>query len=190
MLIWTNSCGNRRRSSLFLDRDGVINRDRTDYIKHWREFDFYPDSLQALREMKEKGVDVILISNQSAINRGLIGWDDFWDLHDRMVHRIVEEGGDLFAAFYCPHRPEENCSCRKPSPGMLLTAAGLFRIPLTSTYMIGDRPTDLLAARQAGCTGVLLERDSPQDLDLRQIPDAAAIGRHATLLQAVRNLFG
>ncbi|MGA7875538.1 MAG: HAD-IIIA family hydrolase, partial [Desulfoferrobacter sp.] len=91
MLIWTNSCEIRPRQYLFLDRDGVVNVDRPDYIKHWNEFEFYPDSLAALKQCREKGIGVILISNQSAINRALINLEDFWYLHHRMVQKIEAE---------------------------------------------------------------------------------------------------
>ena len=160
MLIWTNSCEYRHADYLFLDRDGVLNIDSPDYIKHWNEFAFYPDSLEALRQCKDKGIGAILISNQSAINRGLISLEDFWSLHHHMVQRIEAEGGSLSAAFYCPHRPDELCSCRKPATGMLIEAAKLFDISLPDAYMLGDRATDLQAAFSAGCQPVLVARES------------------------------
>ena len=190
MLIWTNSCHSGASKRLFLDRDGVVNMDRPDYIKSWDEFRFYPDSLKALRQCKEKGVGVILISNQSAINRGLISLQDFWDLHHRMIERIEAEGGELSAAFYCPHRPDEGCSCRKPSPGLIVEAARLLDISLQDSFMIGDRLTDLQAAFAAGCGGVLLERQSAS----RQTPDMflaspATVKAFSNLAAAVAELY-
>jgi len=188
MLIWTNSCRCNNRKSVFLDRDGVINIDRPDYIKNRHELEFYPDSLKALRLATEKDINVILISNQSAINRGLISWQNFWDVHHQMVRRIAEEGGRLDAAFYCPHRPDENCSCRKPSPGLLVNASRLLKIRLHGTYMIGDRLKDLQAAYRAGCQGILLDRGCLQKEELQEISDLSAVKRYATLLEAVREL--
>lgn len=190
MLIWTNSCEIRPRQYLFLDRDGVVNVDRPDYIKHWNEFEFYPDSLAALKQCREKGIGVILISNQSAINRALINLEDFWYLHHRMVQKIEAEGGELSAAFYCPHRPDEHCSCRKPAPGMLIEAARLFDIFLPDSCMLGDRSTDLQAAFAAGCRGSLVEREP----SLRQTLSAdltspATVKRYPDLLSAVGELF-
>ncbi len=158
MLIWVNTPKHPSRPFLFLDRDGIINKDRPDYIKHRREFEFYPDALKALRWLREHRIFVVLISNQSAINRGIITWEDFWDIHHWMLRGIRESGGDILGACYCPHRPDEGCSCRKPSPGLIETAAALFRIPLRETCFIGDRSSDLLAAGRAGCRGVLLNR--------------------------------
>lgn len=190
MLIWTNSCGNSKGKSLFLDRDGVVNIDRPDYIKNRHEFEFYPDSLKALRLAAESGIRVILISNQSAINRGLITWRDFWDVHDHMVRRVAEEGGHLDAAFYCPHRPDEKCSCRKPSPDMLMKASKLFKVQLGTTFMIGDRLKDLQAAQRAGCQGVLLDRGCLQEKESQEITSSLPGKRYATLLEAVSDLFG
>ena len=146
------------RAFLLLDRDGIINKDRPDYIKHPREFHFYADALQALRWLREHHVLVVLISNQSGLNRGIIAWEDFWHIHEGMIKGIQNAGGEILGAFYCPHRPEEGCSCRKPSPGMIKAAATIFPIPLSETYLIGDRDSDLLAASRAGCRGVLLDR--------------------------------
>lgn len=158
MLIWTGSAQRSPKSFLFLDRDGIVNRDSPNYIKHWKEVELYPDALEALRLLKERDVAVLLISNQSGLGRGIIAWDDFWDLHERMVAAIREEGGDLMAALFCPHRPDEGCTCRKPAPGMILTASRLFSIPVPSCFMVGDRRKDAEAMANAGGRGVLVDR--------------------------------
>ncbi len=161
MLIWLGRPVRERGPFLLLDRDGVINEDRPDYIKHRHEFRFYPDALQALRWLQENRIRVIVVSNQSGLNRGIISWGDFWEIHAGMVEGIREAGGDLLGAFYCPHRPEEACSCRKPSPGMIEAASDIFRIPLKETYFIGDRSSDLIAAERAGCRRIFLDRLGP-----------------------------
>lgn len=158
MLIWANTPVSDFRTFLLLDRDGVINEDRPDYIKHPGEFRFYPEALEALRWLRERHIAVILISNQSGLNRGIIAWEDFWDIHEVMIKGIHHEGGDILGALYCPHRPDEACSCRKPSPGMIHAASAIFQVPLSETYLVGDRGSDLLAARCAGCRGVIVDR--------------------------------
>lgn len=185
MLSWISSLEPRSRKFVFLDRDGVINVDRPDYIKQWREFNFYPDALEALRLLREHNINAILISNQSALNRGFTDWGDFWDIHNRMIRSIRDAGGDILAAFYCQHRPDENCPCRKPAPGMLLAASRLYCIPLESTFMIGDRPTDIEAARRAGCRAALLDRvpQAGRSPDGRPLDESPA--RHYTLLEAI-----
>jgi len=158
MLCWLSATQARPRTVLFLDRDGVINRDRPDYVKNWQEFQFYPDALEALAWLRENDCGVILISNQSGLNRGIIDPNRFWDLHHRMVAYVRLMGGEVLAAFYCPHRPDENCRCRKPSPEMILLAGRLYDISPAERYFIGDRRSDILAAKRAGCRAVLLER--------------------------------
>jgi len=189
MLIWINSCGNNYRGYLFLDRDGVINFDRPDYIKEWGEIKFYTDAIEALRKLEHKRIGVILISNQSAINRGLISWQNFWDIHQKMVHHLASAGGNLSAAFYCPHRPDEYCSCRKPLPGMLSFASRILQIPLTKTYMIGDRRTDLEAAQKAGCKPVLISRDDMRGEHPSQLAESKSFKHYVTLFDAVSDLF-
>ena len=179
MLVWINTPQFDSRAFLLLDRDGIINEDRPDYIKHPGEFHFYPDARQALRWLREHHVLVILISNQSGLNRGIIAWDDFWHIHEGMIKGIQNAGGDILGAFYCPHRPEEGCSCRKPAPGMIEAAATIFPIPLSATHLIGDRNSDLLAASRAGCRGVLLDRFGEGNKDFQPYPPADPLpGKH------------
>lgn len=158
MIVWIDSLQIHSGTFVFLDRDGVINIDRPHYIKHWTEFHFYTDALEALRSLNEKRVNVVVISNQSVLNRGFTTWNAFWGIHSGMVQEIRKAGGNISAAFYCPHRPDENCTCRKPSPGMILAASRLLDIRLESTWMVGDRETDVMAANAAGCRPVLLDR--------------------------------
>ncbi len=184
MLSWINSPKRPEGDLVFLDRDGVINIDQSGYIKHWSEFRFFPDSLEALKMLAEARFDVILISNQSGLNRGLIRWDDFWGLHNLMIQTIRDAGGDILAAFYCPHRPDENCSCRKPSPEMILTAARIYHIPLQSAYMIGDRGIDIEAGKRAGCMSILLDRSVQIETQGGDFPLDENCPRHYTLLES------
>jgi D-glycero-D-manno-heptose 1,7-bisphosphate phosphatase len=158
MLSWIGNLETTATEFVFLDRDGVLNRDRPDYVKNREEFQFYPDALSALQYLHQRKVAVIVISNQSALNRGYIGWDSFWQMHHAMISEVRRAGGDILAAYYCPHRPDEKCLCRKPSPKMLLSAARTLGAVPASAAMIGDRYTDMLTARQAGCRAVLLDR--------------------------------
>lgn len=158
MLAWIGSSRMEGSHLLFLDRDGVLNEDSPDYIKSWREFIFYPDALEFLRRLRRQKVSIVIASNQSGLHRGIIDWSDFWLMHEEMVRAVREAGGDILAAFYCPHRPDEQCGCRKPLPTLLVTAASLYRVRMESTFFIGDRITDLQAAVAAGSRPVLIER--------------------------------
>jgi D-glycero-D-manno-heptose 1,7-bisphosphate phosphatase len=191
MLSWIGNPSPAARRFLFLDRDGVINRDRPDYVKSWDEVRFYPDALEALRWLHRRDIGTILISNQSALHRGYVGWEEFWQLHQRVVAHIRGARGDILAAFYCPHRPDENCRCRKPSPQMIVAASGIFGVHLESSFMIGDRATDVLAAKRAGCQAVLLERPEaaptapPDAVSAQCAPDL----RCPSLFDAVLTIF-
>jgi D-glycero-D-manno-heptose 1,7-bisphosphate phosphatase len=189
MLIWINSPEPISGKFLFLDRDGVINEDSPHYIKNRREFRFYADALEALRLLREKRVNVIVISNQSGLHRGIIKRDDFWEMHDYMISSIREAGGDILATFYCPHRPDENCACRKPSPAMIFEASRLYGTALSrATFMIGDRLKDLEAADRAGCAGILLERTTPSPPPHGDFGDMGRFHKYPTLMEAVLSL--
>jgi D-glycero-D-manno-heptose 1,7-bisphosphate phosphatase len=168
MLAWIGSPRMQGSHLLFLDRDGVLNEDSPDYIKSWREFTFYPDTLGALRKLHRRNVSIVIASNQSGLHRGIIDWSDFWLMHGEMVRAVREAGGDILAAFYCPHRPDEQCGCRKPLPTLLTTAASLYQVRIESTFFIGDRITDLQAAVAAGSRPVLIERAPSGDMDWQQ----------------------
>jgi len=158
VIVWIASWVPPSRRFVFLDRDGVLNEDREDYVKNVGEFRFYGDALESLRRLREAGVGVVLASNQSGLGRGIVSWEDFWEMHERMVEEIRRAGGELSGALYCPHRPEDGCSCRKPAPGMLLEAAEVLGARLKESFMVGDRGTDLEADARAGATGLLLDR--------------------------------
>lgn len=142
--------------AIFLDRDGVINENRADYVKSWREFTFLPGALPALALLAQMNLPIIVVSNQSAVGRGVMRRRDVDAIHHRMIAGILKAGGRIDAIFYCPHRPEEACTCRKPQPGMLLAAAAQLQLDLTRSVFIGDAETDVQAAQQAGCYPLLV----------------------------------
>lgn len=111
--------------TIFLDRDGVINYNPPNrgYVRKWAEFTFIPNARRAIRELSESGYRIIVITNQSGIGRGLYSEEDVADIHSKMVSEISKAGGTIDAVYYCPHRPDAGCECRKPKPGMLTRAA-------------------------------------------------------------------
>ncbi|MCK4390658.1 MAG: D-glycero-beta-D-manno-heptose 1,7-bisphosphate 7-phosphatase [Desulfobacterales bacterium] len=143
---------------VFIDRDGVINKDRPDYIKIWSEFEFLPGSLAALNLLTLNGYHVILITNQSVINRGIVTEARLQEIHKKMTRTVVDHGGSIEAIYYCPHSPEDGCDCRKPEPGLIYRAQADYGLDLSKTCMIGDSLKDILCARRAGCGRVILVR--------------------------------
>jgi len=144
------------RKAVFIDRDGVICHNRDDYVKSWEEFVFLPGARRALARLAQLDLPIIVVTNQSAINRGLVAKEVVEDIHKRMVRAIEAADGRVDRVIYCPHRPDEDCDCRKPRPGMLLKAAKEFQLDLAQCYFIGDAETDMKAARTVGCQRFLV----------------------------------
>lgn len=153
-----NSASTRsvKQGAIFLDRDGVINHNRSDYVKSWAEFQFLPHSLTALRILANLAVSIVVISNQSPIGRGLITNADVDDIHEQMQAQITAHGGRIDGIYYCPHHPDDNCTCRKPQPGLLIAAASELDLDLQHSYFVGDAATDVAAALAAGCQPILV----------------------------------
>lgn len=139
-----------------MDRDGVINEDSPDYIKSWAEFHFIPGSLDAIARLTEAGMMVVIVTNQSAVNRGMIPLTVLETMHRNLCQAVADSGGRILDIFLCPHRPDEDCSCRKPKPGLFFTARDRYGIDLSSAVMVGDSVKDILAGQAAGCGRTVL----------------------------------
>lgn len=144
------------RPAVFLDRDGVIIQNRTDYVKSWHEVSFLPGALEALRRLAGSRYVLALVTNQSAVGRGIISLEQAMDINRRVVAEIKARGGRVDASYLCPHSPEERCDCRKPTPGMLLRAEAELVLDLGRSYAVGDAATDIEAARAVGVRGILV----------------------------------
>lgn len=134
-----------------LDRDGVINFDSPEYIKSPDEWLPIPGSLEAIARLNHEGWRVLVATNQSGVARGLYDMATLNAIHQKFHHLLAQAGGYVDAIFICPHGPADNCSCRKPLPGMFLSAIQRFDLTPQSTYAIGDSLRDLQAATQAQC---------------------------------------
>lgn len=158
----------------FLDRDGVINENRSDHVKSWKEFVFIPGALEAIRRLRQAGWYTIVITNQAIINREVVPRSVVNDINREMVKTIAQHGGWVNGVFYCPHRPDENCDCRKPAPGLLLQAANRMNLQLDQCYLIGDALTDIQAGSAVGCQCALVKtgrgRSQLAEADLSQYP--------------------
>lgn len=160
------------KTAVFLDRDGVINRDRGDYVRSWEEFEFLPGALNALRLLATGPHRIIVVSNQSAIGRGLVSREAVDAIHDRMVEAVRAGGGRIDAIYYCPHSPEADCPCRKPRPGLLLRAARELDIDLRGSWLIGDDLRDLESAVAAGVRPVLVQTGHGKHLPETELAQA------------------
>jgi histidinol-phosphate phosphatase family protein len=142
--------------TVFLDRDGVINKNRTDYVKTITELVIL-DIADSIKKLNENNFLTVVVTNQSAINRGLTTHQNIETIHTTIQEYLKSFGTQIDAFYYCPHRPDENCFCRKPQPGMLIQATEDLNIDLKSSWMIGDRDSDIEAARRIGCKSIKID---------------------------------
>ena len=141
---------------VFLDRDGVINQDSEAYIKNLDEFLPIEGSREAIATLSRAGWPVIIVTNQSALARGLIDRSTLNQIHERLIEDVCRYGGTITDILFCPHLPEDGCSCRKPGIGMLLEAASRHGIDLSRSVMIGDSVRDIECGIRAGCKTLLV----------------------------------
>ena len=145
--------------AIFLDRDGVINQERKDYVKKLDEFRILDKTSDAINIIKNRGFLVIIITNQSAISRKLLSVETLNKIHEKLQSYLEKYGTSFDGVYFCPHIPSENCECRKPKPGLIVQAVTDFQIDLSQSYMIGNSETDVQAATNAGCKGILLKKN-------------------------------
>ena len=143
--------------AIFLDRDGVINEDRVDYVKSWEEFRFIKGAHQALKQIHQAGIPVVVISNQSVIGREIITEAELSIIHSRLLKEVQKSGGFITKIYCCPHHPDDHCRCRKPRIGLLKKAAHEMDLDLTKCVIVGDNLKDIQAGKRAGCRTVLVQ---------------------------------
>jgi D-glycero-D-manno-heptose 1,7-bisphosphate phosphatase len=139
--------------AVFLDRDGVINRKAPEgeYVTRWEDVEFLPGVAEATASLVQAGFSVIVISNQRCVSKGLLTMSELGSIHQRMCQKLASSGAVITDGYYCPHDYQPPCECRKPAPGLLLTAAREHDIDLTASWMIGDSDIDVEAGKKAGC---------------------------------------
>lgn len=161
---------------IILDRDGVINYDSTEYIKSPEEWEAIPGSLEAIAQLNRVGFKVYIATNQSGLARGLFDLDMLNDIHNKFHDELASVGGCIEAIVFCPHHPDQCCSCRKPKPGLLHKIAHDYQVPLEQTYFIGDSLTDIEAGRIAGCLPILIESPKTNNASIN-VPHFPSLAR-------------
>jgi heptosyltransferase-2 len=165
--------------TVFLDRDGTINRD-TGYVRSPDELELFPDAVEALARLNRAGARLVLITNQSGIARAMLTHETLRRIHAELGARLESGGARLDAIYYCPHHPDEGCSCRKPQLGMVSRAVADLGLDLSRIYLVGDKRHDIELARRLGAKSVLVTTGptSPQALALLEAggmpPDCVA----------------
>jgi len=141
--------------TIFLDRDGVINKE-VGYLHKIKDFEFINGVFNTCLYFQSIGYQIIIVTNQSGIDRGYYDEDDFHIVNNWMLEQFSNKGIDVLDVFFCPHGPDDNCSCRKPRPGMFLQAQQKHHLDMESSWMIGDKEADIQAANTAGINHTIL----------------------------------
>lgn len=144
------------RPAVFLDRDGVLIENRSDYVRSWEHVEFLPGSAAATQQLSAAGYVIVVVTNQSVVGRGIISREEAGRINQQVLDEVAAQGGKVDAAYMCPHHPDDGCACRKPAPGMLLQAAQELDLDLGQSFMVGDNISDIEAGRNAGVRTVLV----------------------------------
>lgn len=169
---------------IILDRDGVINHDSIEYIKSPEEWLPIIGSLEAIAQLNRAGFRVLVVTNQSGIARGYYNLETLDDIHEKLMRELAAVGGYVEEIFFCPHHPEDHCSCRKPKIGLIEQLAAKYPLDLSQTFFIGDSLSDMQAAKAAGCLPILVLTGNGA-LTLERHPEFANIPHFANLAAAV-----
>ena len=148
-----------KKKAVFLDRDGVINENRIDYVKNTNELKIFDFVGSAITELKSMGFLVIVVTNQSAINRGLTTEKLVNEIHDEIQKYLKNYETVIDRFYFCPHKPNEKCNCRKPKPGLLKKAILEIGIEPNKSWMIGDNDSDITAGIEVGCQTIKLDNN-------------------------------
>ena len=173
-----------KQKAVFLDRDGTINK-YVGFLRDIDEFELLPGAAEAVRKINDSGYLAVVVTNQPVIARGEVTREELREIHNKMETLLGNEGAYLDAIYYCPHHPDKgydgevpelkvDCQCRKPKPGMLITAAIDLNIDLSSSWIAGDGENDITAGKSAGCrTALIGEGAYGQDMTAKSLLDFA-----------------
>jgi D-glycero-D-manno-heptose 1,7-bisphosphate phosphatase len=151
-----------QKKVIFLDRDGIVNKD-TNYLCKISDFQFTLGIIDVCLYLLRLDYHLIIITNQSGIARGYYNTEDYIKLTKWMLEQFNKQDVRILDVFYCPHGPDSNCNCRKPKPGMLIEANNKYNINFKESWMIGDRESDILAAKSAGIEQTVLITSNQED---------------------------
>lgn len=173
--------------AVFLDRDGVINADRDDYVKNTSELNIYPFAPAAVRALNDAGWPVFVVSNQQGVAKGIISETDLLEMERNIRRRIEDAGGRIEAFYYCRHLASDNCDCRKPQPGLILRAVREHHIDTRQSVMVGDSERDVVAGKAVGCRTILvltgkLSREDAERLSSKPDHIAADLSEAAAII--------
>lgn len=143
---------------IFLDRDGVVNKDPQEklYVMKWSDFHFLPGVISAIKKLNKAGFKIAVISNQAGVAKGLFSKKDLSLVTKKMLEKIKARGGEIKKVYYCLHCSQDNCQCRKPKIGLFKKALSYFKTTPSQTFFVGDSEPDVIAGHKIGCRTVLV----------------------------------
>jgi D-glycero-D-manno-heptose 1,7-bisphosphate phosphatase len=179
------------RKAAFLDRDGVINKDKA-YVHRWQDFEFVPGAIEGMQRLQGAGYALVIVTNQSGLARGYYTETQYQELTAALRAELTQNGVSLEGVYHCPHHPQGSvaelaieCDCRKPSPGMILQAAKELNLSLSESLMVGDKPADIQAARAAGVGRAYWVQSDNQESENY---DMSADGYYPSLLACTQHI--
>jgi len=143
------------RRAVFLDRDGTIGEE-LGYVNHIDRFQIFPFAAEAIRQLNQAEIPVVVVTNQSGVARNIFPESLVHEVHKKMVKELAAGGAWIDAIYFCPHKSEDACECRKPNPGLLKQAAREHALDLAASWVVGDRYADLEMGHAAGARGILV----------------------------------
>ena len=158
------------RPAVFLDRDGTLTIE-CGYVTRPDQMRLIPGAARAVVKLRAAGFACVVVTNQSAVGRGLMTEPELIRVHAEMIRQLSDEGAALEGLYACPAAPDQDDPDRKPAPGMLLRAARDLGIDLARSWMVGDSARDVLAGRTAGCRGCVLVRSGHDVTEARKVLD-------------------
>ena len=174
---------------VILDRDGVINEDRGDYVKDASEWEAIPGSLEAIARLCQEGFRIVVVTNQAGMARKKLDISKLNEIHRKLLDHLSQYGGTIDAFFFCPHDPRKKCGCRKPEPGLLKEISSRLKISLTDVPFVGDKISDIEAALAIGASPILVKTGYGQDsIESGKLPDHIPV--YANLAEVADSLIG
>ena len=185
-----------RKQAVFLDRDGTLIRHR-EYLTDLSDLELFEETVEAVRRLNRNRIPAVVITNQSAVARGLLSEEGLMAIHSEIQARLRHRGAFLDAFYYCPHHPTEgelpyrrNCRCRKPQPGLIVKASDELGLSPQLSFMVGDAQGDVEAGRRAGCRTVLIAETEGEGSHSPSQSGCSADFVAADVLQAVHWILG
>ena len=180
------------KPAIFLDRDGVVIQNRSNYVRSWKDVEIFPEAVQTLSLYASIPYLIIFVTNQSAVGRGIITLETAQAINLQLVDTMKKKGCRIDGVFMCPHAPQAKCSCRKPLPGLLFQASKQLSVDLANSIIIGDAWTDLQAGFSAGLKQAALLKTGRgrQQLALATPPDLSDAPVFDNLSDALNTLVG